>query len=1344
MNNRLCAARLLLLYPLCLHAELSSQVELGSLREAIALNEPERVAKRLADGADANHIDEHGLNALAYALRYRRPDIARMLLDSGQVKLNPAFQTPTQRTWLHLAAIAGDPELLPHFADGCDPNALDEHGYSPADYAFRADASEMLVALRERGGRLIKVAANRGFPLVYQAIEGHHAREFYQLLEIELTPPPNPDPASTMDPLQFAAWHNNADAVRALLRLNPPLNRTVIIDGRFPATALGIAAARGNHETVRLLLEAGSDPAVSKHLAVHLANWSGAVAAFELLRLHCPNFRPLHPFPIRDLTERPNPREESDFPWKQVVEELAHFGKPEIARVENPGEQAVRLAIVHDDAGADAAALLAAELSLFEDVQLVEREAFQALLAEAVLTTERTPDWLTATHVLHRQSLKLPDGRLLGQWKLVETRSAEVRWIRYELLDGPGTADRVEALAAALYQSLAIGSRDESPRIVLRNVRAPLAYQNKRELEELPWLLTERRLVETGRFVLLDRQLLGLLERERLANKQTEPIPAGAYDFRLLIERSLTQKQTFGLNLTIANRGGEILLNRRFRTETGDVSGLVNQAVKAIPPKLASVSHADPEAEIASAIAEANWALGAQLFAVAEQASETAWSLGGQTFEVACLRALAHAQRVRFQSNALAKHLAEFPQSRIWKLNCVNHPMRPPGALSGRQAIASTTAALNSIHDALDLTPESFQDAEWERWLEDVNAVFDSVRALSGFIHTASDRLRWAAELDSIRERLGEARERLRQLAAKQGTVRTLQAEAACAAHAVWSHKDDAVLLADWNRTVGRLAKSTDYWQRALILNAMRHPFGPRHGRPRKMLPASGYPRTAYQRWARQFLDHDETDVAFLAACLADLIQRGEAGYGARIDRIDRAFLALTETMAKDTRTWAIFRKWRWPSKTNFLHVSEQGASPNLRQLYKERATIHGLASLTCFLSNGADGGFFDDQRNWGKFLFPADYQFLGSEAGEIVKAASQAYATRTGVPLITVDRFSNFSAPEKRRENERKSRPQPQVPTMELTRVWHPFGDDSQPKWARTFRILSGRPVAANGRFWVYGEWREFFRGDGRRKGCVFGVDPETMTASVYPLSDPEPSAHRMMEGKLAVWQDALVILRRESFAALHDFETGKWIYHERFNPALGNPARIGDEVFVFNDQDAKNQSLVGLHLKTGETRVVASSLRHPPESPIDRSGLRFHRVIGEGESLYVQVFGVESKRFVWHALDPKSGDWSLTEPKNFTDREIWAIDFRGAENPPQLRGPAGSAPLSFRLPQTGPLQDLTHDDGKTLAWKLEHDRVIGNATRLGDDVAFIAPTHNEFAIWIASVSDLKRFSTR
>jgi TonB family protein len=113
----------------------------------------------LERGANANERDQSGTDPLNLAVLFKRRDLAEALLSHGAEinKASPSVDrqgAPDGRTPLHTAALVGSIELTEMLLDrGANPNAVDNKGMTPLDWAVSEGYPEVAALLRKHGGR---------------------------------------------------------------------------------------------------------------------------------------------------------------------------------------------------------------------------------------------------------------------------------------------------------------------------------------------------------------------------------------------------------------------------------------------------------------------------------------------------------------------------------------------------------------------------------------------------------------------------------------------------------------------------------------------------------------------------------------------------------------------------------------------------------------------------------------------------------------------------------------------------------------------------------------------------------------------------------------------------------------------------------------------------------------------------------------------------------------------------------------------------------------------------------------------------------------------------------------
>ena len=198
------------------------QYQPANLAEAVAVRNGTAIENFLALGVDPNEPEPDGTTPLMRAVHGQMPNTAKLLIDAGaDVRKANSYGV----TALYIAARAGDDVATPMLlAAGADANAaLPASGETVLMTAAKAGNADVVRALLTGGVEGISLDALGEARAAARAAEG-----------AGYAPPANP-----------AIDVNYAD-VDARERL-------------YGRTALMIAAAEGHLESVRLLIEAGSD-----------------------------------------------------------------------------------------------------------------------------------------------------------------------------------------------------------------------------------------------------------------------------------------------------------------------------------------------------------------------------------------------------------------------------------------------------------------------------------------------------------------------------------------------------------------------------------------------------------------------------------------------------------------------------------------------------------------------------------------------------------------------------------------------------------------------------------------------------------------------------------------------------------------------------------------------------------------------------------------------------------------------------------------------------------------------------------------------------------------------------
>jgi ankyrin repeat protein len=246
-----------------------------------------REALRYSDSA-IDLKDPQGMTPLVLAALHRKIDIVRLLLGSSQRAQLLAFADSNQRTVLHYAAHAGDPEIIRVLlASGAKPDALDTDSRPPFECCIRpirthgrlTDGTEGMKAFMEhaswkqiRGLSLYdpEHAGKRGTydGWLHEAVGAGHLGAMEVLISdgFDVNGARSPDGAT---PLHTACAYVQPAALRVLLDNGADPNRAW--KGRSPLNIIltyGSPAAKSTElkdscrDMLATLLEAGCDPAI--------------------------------------------------------------------------------------------------------------------------------------------------------------------------------------------------------------------------------------------------------------------------------------------------------------------------------------------------------------------------------------------------------------------------------------------------------------------------------------------------------------------------------------------------------------------------------------------------------------------------------------------------------------------------------------------------------------------------------------------------------------------------------------------------------------------------------------------------------------------------------------------------------------------------------------------------------------------------------------------------------------------------------------------------------------------------------------------------------------------------
>ncbi len=185
--------------------------------QAIRADDITRLAMLYRDLPDANIATERGKTALMIAAKYNKPEIVRALL-----------------------------------AKNADVNFTNDNGGTALMYAAIPDSPQIIHLLLDKGAGVNQKGRNGWSALMVAAAKGH--AEVVQIL-LDHSADVNTQDIYGWTPLMRGVWEQRSEVVRRLLS-----SKKIELDmtDEQGATALHHAAARGNSDLVKLLLQHGA------------------------------------------------------------------------------------------------------------------------------------------------------------------------------------------------------------------------------------------------------------------------------------------------------------------------------------------------------------------------------------------------------------------------------------------------------------------------------------------------------------------------------------------------------------------------------------------------------------------------------------------------------------------------------------------------------------------------------------------------------------------------------------------------------------------------------------------------------------------------------------------------------------------------------------------------------------------------------------------------------------------------------------------------------------------------------------------------------------------------------
>jgi ankyrin repeat protein len=244
----------------------------GNTTDAVSL-----IRKLKQDGKDLDNPASTGASPLTWAVSFGQAEVVDALIRAGA-----SLELPDKQTMLiHLAAQWGHVRVVHCLAKwGADPNALDQHGNTPAFIAAAYGQPQAIDALVQHGADLNQQDTH-GLAPIHAAAKWGQAEALSCLIGHGVSPDAPNRYADT--PAFFATVFGRPNVIEALVRHGADLN-LANEEGWAPVHA---ATTPGNEATLKILLDWGVDAGaigVRRITAAHAAAISGNAAAIDLLR----------------------------------------------------------------------------------------------------------------------------------------------------------------------------------------------------------------------------------------------------------------------------------------------------------------------------------------------------------------------------------------------------------------------------------------------------------------------------------------------------------------------------------------------------------------------------------------------------------------------------------------------------------------------------------------------------------------------------------------------------------------------------------------------------------------------------------------------------------------------------------------------------------------------------------------------------------------------------------------------------------------------------------------------------------------------------------------------------
>jgi ankyrin repeat protein len=361
----------------------------------------EGIDASLKEGAEIDQLSGEDFNALHYAIVLNRKEVVEYLIASGaNVDARVGVERSRNdagRTALALAAIRGYTDIgMLLLNAGADPEASREYeGHNwktnAVSCAIEYNRNALVDAFVANGidvSRPISVRSTDKVTVPILAIASKHGSidQVKRLVEQFKVPVTYNYSIIELSPLHDSVRYGNYDVAKYLIGKGADVNQALDWSQSRPGkwTCLALAAFRGSDKITRLLLENGARPVQSKkdyNDPVFLADALGYEAILELYESYGFKSNYWGHLAARDESSQRRVESipvESLFTSKQLGGDWAGWGESE-PKYDSEG---VRLAVISDEASRDIGAVLQAEWSTRDRVEVYERDQIEGLIRE--------------------------------------------------------------------------------------------------------------------------------------------------------------------------------------------------------------------------------------------------------------------------------------------------------------------------------------------------------------------------------------------------------------------------------------------------------------------------------------------------------------------------------------------------------------------------------------------------------------------------------------------------------------------------------------------------------------------------------------------------------------------------------------------------------------------------------------------------------------------------------------------------------------------------------------------------------------------------------------------------